>query len=231
MKRRPSVLYLHGFASSPESSKATYLSQRFTERGIEVRTPDLNLPDFSTLTVTRMLEQADDVIGRFDPDAPIVVVGSSLGGFVGVHTAARRPDRVHALVLLAPALDFGRSTDSPSSRAQSRDAGTRQLGEMSVNDWRRAGTVDVFHYAYRRTMPVHYALYEDASRYNALDIELGMPIVVFQGRHDDTVDPVTVEAWSRSRPNVELHMLDDDHQLGRSLPYIWETLVSFLALE
>jgi hypothetical protein len=218
MKGRPSVLYLHGFASSPESSKATYLSQRFTERGIEVRTPDLNLPDFSTLTVTRMLDQADDAIGRFDPDAPIVVVGSSLGGFVAVHTAARRPDRVHALVLLAPALDFGGTR-------------MRQLGEMSVNDWRRAGTLDVFHYAYRRTMPVHYALYEDASRYTATDIELAMPIVVFQGRHDDTVDPVTVEAWSRSRPNVELHMLDDDHQLGRSLPYIWETLVSFLTLE
>src|SRR4051795_7080793 len=100
MKSRPSVLYLHGFASSPESSKATYLSQRFTERGIEVRTPDLNLPDFSTLTVTRMLDQADDLIGQFDPDAPIVVVGSSLGGFVAVHTAARRPDRVRALVLL-----------------------------------------------------------------------------------------------------------------------------------
>jgi hypothetical protein len=218
MKGRPSVLYLHGFASSPESSKATYLSQRFTERGIEVRTPDLNLPDFSTLTVTRMLDQADDAIGRFDPDAPIVVVGSSLGGFVAVHTAARRPDRVHALVLLAPALDFGGTR-------------MRQLGEMSVNDWRRAGTLDVFHYAYRRTMPVHYALYEDASRYTATDIELAMPIVVFQGRHDDTVNPVTVEAWSRSRPNVELHMLDDDHQLGRSLPYIWETLVSFLTLE
>jgi uncharacterized protein len=218
MKGRPSVLYLHGFASSPESSKATYLSQRFTERGIDVRTPDLNRPDFSTLTVTRMLDQADDVIGQFDADAPIVVVGSSLGGFVAVHTAARRPDRVRALVLLAPALDFGGTR-------------MRQLGEMSVDDWRRAGTLDVFHYAYRRTMPVHYALYEDASRYNAMDIELAMPIVVFQGRHDDTVDPVSVEAWSRPRKNVELHMLDDDHQLGQSLPYIWETLIRVLAIE
>ena len=28
------VLYLHGFASSPESSKATFLSRKFAERGI-----------------------------------------------------------------------------------------------------------------------------------------------------------------------------------------------------
>ena len=36
------VLYLHGFASSPQSSKATFLSRKFTERGIRVIVPDLN---------------------------------------------------------------------------------------------------------------------------------------------------------------------------------------------
>ncbi|MBW8713318.1 MAG: esterase, partial [Acidobacteria bacterium] len=50
------VLYLHGFASSPESSKATFLSRKFAERGISMIVPDLNAPDFSTLTVTRMLQ-------------------------------------------------------------------------------------------------------------------------------------------------------------------------------
>ena len=53
------VLYLHGFASSPQSSKATFFSTRLAERGIEMMVPDLNQPDFSTLTVSRMLEQVD----------------------------------------------------------------------------------------------------------------------------------------------------------------------------
>jgi hypothetical protein len=51
---------------------------------------------------------------------------------------------------------------------------------------------------------------------------------VFQGRRDDTVDPATIEAWASRRPNVALHMLDDDHQLKSSLPYIWERLAQFL---
>ena len=51
------VLYLHGFASSPQSSKATFLARKFAERGIQVIVPDLNEPNFSTLTVTRMLQQ------------------------------------------------------------------------------------------------------------------------------------------------------------------------------
>ena len=58
------IIYLHGFASSAASSKATYLGQRFRERGFPFETPDLNLPDFSNLTVTRMLGQVRALIER-----------------------------------------------------------------------------------------------------------------------------------------------------------------------
>jgi hypothetical protein len=44
------------------------------------------------------------------------------------------------------------------------------------------------------------------------------------------VDPVTVQQWSRGRPNVELHMLDDDHQLTASVDYIWGQMRAFLGL-
>jgi hypothetical protein len=207
------VVYLHGFASSPQSSKATFLSDRLAQRGVSVHTPDLNLPDFSTLTVSRMLDQVGETIER--RSGPIVVIGSSLGGFVAVLTAVQYPDRVQSLVLLAPALDFGPT--GPQG--------------LSLDDWRRAGTLNVYHYAYGRPMPIHYALYQDAGRYDAMKADLSMPILVFQGRKDEAVDPSTVEAWSRRRPNVELHMLDDDHQLSHSLDYIWAKLAVFLRLQ
>ena len=53
------VFYLHGFASSPASTKAARFAERLRARGLTVHCPDLNEPDFSTLTVTRMLEQVD----------------------------------------------------------------------------------------------------------------------------------------------------------------------------
>jgi surfactin synthase thioesterase subunit len=77
-------------------------------------------------------------------------------------------------------------------------------------------------------MPIHYGLYEDARRYNALTADVRMPILVFQGTRDAAVSPATVERWARSRPNVELHMLDDDHQLTSSLPFIWERMSTFV---
>jgi surfactin synthase thioesterase subunit len=55
-----------------------------------------------------------------------------------------------------------------------------------------------------------------------------MPVQVFQGRRDSAVDPAFVERWSRARANVELHMLDDDHQLLGSLDRIWREVERFL---
>ena len=85
------VLYLHGFASSAASTKASYFAAKLREHGIPLETPDLNEPDFSTLTISRMVEQVTTVIDRLPPATPVVLVGSSLGGLVAVHVAQRRP--------------------------------------------------------------------------------------------------------------------------------------------
>jgi alpha-beta hydrolase superfamily lysophospholipase len=142
-------------------------------------------------------------------------MGSSLGAFVAVQAALQRADRVSHLVLLAPALDFGGNR-------------MRQLGDRGLDDWKAAGTLDVFHYGYGRMIPVHYELYEDARRYDSFNAAVPMPVQVFQGRRDNAVDPETVERWSAARPNVELHMLDDDHQLLGSLDFIWKQMQRFL---
>ena len=49
------IFYLHGFASSAHSSKARFLAERLTPLGLRLHCPDFNEPDFSTLTVTRMI--------------------------------------------------------------------------------------------------------------------------------------------------------------------------------
>ena len=209
------VVYLHGFASSGKSSKATFLASKLAPYGVGLDAPDLNEPDFSTLTVTRMLAQASDAIGR-GPE-PVALVGSSLGGFVAVQAALRHAGHVTHVVLLAPALDFGGNR-------------MRELGGVGLENWKATNRLDVFHYGYGRVVPVHYELYEDARRYDTLTARPAQPIQVFQGKRDEAVDPSIVEQWCRARPNVELHLLDDDHQLLGSLEYIWAQMSRFLPL-
>lgn len=211
------VFYLHGFASSARSSKAAFFAARLARNGIDLQTPDFNEPDFSTLTITRMIGQVCDTIDRL-ADGPVALVGSSLGAFVAVQAALQRANRIQRMVLLAPALDFGGNR-------------MRSLGEAGLEEWRRSDRLDVFHYGYGRVMPVRYALYADARRYDCMNATPAMPVQIFQGRNDATVDPDIVERWALARPGiVELHMLDDDHQLLGSLEYIWREMRRFLGL-
>ena len=55
----PRFVWLHGFGSSPTSTKATYVAARLAERGLALETPDFNEPSFRELTVSRMLRQLD----------------------------------------------------------------------------------------------------------------------------------------------------------------------------
>src|SRR4051812_1388544 len=95
-------LWLHGFASSPASSKAAWVAARLADRGLRLEIPALNDPAFFDLTVSRMLQRLDDLA----PAGPVSLVGSSLGGYTAALWAAARPERVHRLALLAPAFDL-----------------------------------------------------------------------------------------------------------------------------
>jgi hypothetical protein len=223
------VFYLHGFASSAASSKAAYFKKRFAEHGISLQTPDFNQPDFSTLTITRMVDQVLADIHALPPQ-PVVLIGSSLGAFVAVQATAQATRRhntdqyrklsgawIDRLVLLAPALDFGRRREFA-------------LGDRTHEEWKHSGFTNVFHYGYGRVIPVGYELYTDACGYECESLDLDLPVLIFQGRHDTVVDPTTVEVWAKRRPAVELHMVDDDHQLGSSLDYMWREVRRFVGL-
>ncbi len=201
------VVYLHGFASSPASSKARRFAKECAARGIGFSCPDLNEPSFETITATRMIAQTHAEIAATG-DGPVALVGSSLGGFLAVHAAAHDPTgRVARLVLMAPAFDFGGNR-------------LRQLGEHGIDRWRAEGSLEFFHYAHNQPRRVWFKLYEDAAQYDAFALQLSLPIQIFQGRNDDTVLPSTVASWADGRPNVELTWLDDGHQLAESVETI-----------
>jgi len=215
----PHLFYLHGFASSPQSTKARYLTERLSRHGLVLHSPDLNEPDFSALTVTRMMDQVEGAI-RGLPPAPVVLFGSSLGAFVALHLAERmRADEVYPirhLVLLAPALEFGTSRT--------------RIGEDGLEQWRETGWLEMTHYASGETRRVHYGLFEDAARYDAEAVSNVVPTTILQGRHDDVVDPNVVRRFAEGRPHVRLVLLDDGHQLGASLDHVWAETQRMLGL-
>jgi len=217
-----SVVYLHGFASSPDSSKARRFERELAALGIGFACPNFNEPAFETLTTTRMLDQTAAAIGAAGP-GPVALIGSSLGAFVAVHAAVRermKPavDRtVDRLILLAPAFDFGGNR-------------LRQFGEHGIEAWRRAGKIRMFHYGSNEERDINFSLYEDAARYDAFAVEIDLPVLIVQGTRDASVDPAMVARWAAGRPNADLRLVDDEHQLTASIDDIWRWSAEFLGL-
>ena len=214
--------YLHGLASSPRSGKARHLAAQFAARGLKLHCPDLNEPDFSSLTVTRMIGQVSDALRRLPP-APAVLIGSSLGGFVALHLAQRAASElpshpVERLVLLAPAFDFG----APGMRERHADW---------VAAWRRDGWTEVQHHGYGELRRLGFELVADAARYDSFAVHAAVPTLIFQGRGDEVVEPAMVERFASPRPHVRLVLLDDDHRLSASIDRVWTETAAFLGLD
>jgi aryl-alcohol dehydrogenase-like predicted oxidoreductase len=96
---RPRVLYLHGFASGPASTKGVAVATALDAAGFAVERLDLRVPSLERLRLSAAIDHVVATIG----DAPqVALIGSSLGGLIAARVA-ERVGAVAALVLLAPA--------------------------------------------------------------------------------------------------------------------------------
>jgi uncharacterized protein len=203
------ILYLHGFASGPSSTKARYFRQCLERAGASVSVPDLADGDFEHLNITRQLA----VIERIASDQPVALIGSSMGGYLAALYAVRHAE-VSRLVLLAPAFGFARRW------SQSLDPG-------KLADWRRNGWLEVFHYASKSQRRVGYELLKDSALYEDYP-DFRQPALLFHGRHDDVVPAAYSEEFAATHANALLEIVDSGHELVNVLDYIAPKVVSFL---
>jgi uncharacterized protein len=207
------VLYLHGFASSPASTKAHYFGEKLALHGVGLAAPDFNEPDFATLTISRMLEQLERGIAA--AGSGVTLIGSSLGAALAVLAAAKLPQSIERLILLAPAVMFAKP-------------GHALLPPERIDEWQRRGSLPFFHHAYGEERALNYAFYADSLQHDPFEAVFTQPALVFQGLRDAIVDYRTVEQFARNRSNVTLSLVDDDHQLTASLPRMWASIEEFM---
>jgi pimeloyl-ACP methyl ester carboxylesterase len=212
------IVYLHGFASSPGSTKGRALAASFAKRAIRFDQPDLNVPTFETLSIRAMLAVVRERIAS-SPD-PCIVAGSSLGGYVAALLAsgadAPLDPRVKALVLLAPAFQI-------AERWRERS------GPAEMRRWRREGTALYAHHARGGVeLPLHIGFLDEADEYDPMP-RVTLPVTVIQGRRDETVPASLARSWVDRNPQSTLVEVDDDHQLAASIPRIDHELSTMMA--
>jgi hypothetical protein len=209
------VIYLHGLASSPKSIKGRFFARLFEKLSISVVMPDLNLPRFESLTISRALSLALRLIDETDPDEPLMLMGSSFGGLVAALAAAQRPQRLRAICLMAPAFDM-------------EGLWTRTLGAQGVEEWKRNTTIPVEHPAYDHVQKLGIGFYRDAMERGTAPIAVAVPALVFQGRNDSVVEPEMAQRFGELNARAEVHMLADGHELLDSQTVMAQALEVFL---
>ena len=206
------IVYLHGFASGPQSGKAQFFAGKFRALGVPFVAPQLDEGNFEGLTISGQLRVVDEVVDG----EPVVLMGSSLGGYLAALYAARHRV-VEKLVLLAPAFQF-------PTRWRAR------YTDEELERWRERGTIPFYHYGFKEEKGLGYQIVEDAVKYED-EPAFEQPALVLQGRRDEVVPEALSKAFAEGRPNVTLRLLDSGHELTDVLDELWLETAKFLGFQ
>lgn len=180
----PTVVWIGGFRSDMEGTKALALEAAARERGWNFVRYDhfahgQSSGDWKQATIGRWREDAVSLIDslpRLGFEGPVIPVGSSMGGWVALLATLARPDRIKGVVLVNPAQDFTEKLMWPGLADHERQAILRE-GETVITE------EGLGSYVLTRRM------FEEARDWLLLDgvIAVDAPVHVLQGRADDVV--------------------------------------------
>ncbi|NEX94576.1 alpha/beta hydrolase [Caulobacter sp. 17J65-9] len=219
----PTVVWLGGFRSDMGGTKAVALAEAAQARGWRFLRFDYyahgeSSGDWNAATIGRWRADSLAVIDQLT-DGPLVLVGSSMGGWVASLAALARPERVKALVLIAPAPDF---TEALMRPAMSPEA----LRELELNGvWLQPSEYDAPYAITKR-------LLDEGRDWLVLDkpVPIRCPVRILQGEADPDVP------WAHALALAQAVETDDvvftlikagDHRLSR--PQDLERLVATVA--
>ncbi len=208
----PSVIFCGGFMSDMSGTKALALEAFCAERGqgyvrFDYLGHGQSSGEFADGTIGRWVDDALAVIDSLDDEAPVLLVGSSMGGWIMLLAALARRQRVAGLVGIAAAPDF-----------------TRRMVEEEFDDEQRLALLHQGHVE----LPSEYddgpyvitqALIDDGNGRCLLDgpIGLDMPVRLLHGMQDTAVPwqtALTIAEALESEQVIVTLVKDGDHRLS-----------------
>ena len=224
--RAPTVVFLPGFRSDMEGDKASHLARLCAASGQAMLRFDYSGHGasggrFEDGTISRWSEDALVAIDRLTA-GPLILVGSSMGGWIALLAALARPHRVAGLVGLAAAPDF---TERLMWDAMAPPERTRLLTEGVL----------MLPSAYGPPTTITRALIEDGRRHLLLDapIPITAPVRLLHGQADPDVPWETSLRLAARLAGADVRVIlvkDGDHRLSRpaDLALLGETLAPLL---
>jgi len=214
------IVYLHGFASSPQSTKAQFFARKFADAGIAFETPALDEGNFEALTISGQMGLVEKAASRPAKTAaegePLVLMGSSLGGYLAALYADRNPKLVDRLILIAPAFRF-------LERWKAR------LSAAEIAEWKHNGWAPVYHYGAKSEQRLGYRFLEDAALYEAVP-DFHQRALIMHGTEDTVVPYQTSYDYALTHTHTRLALFKSGHELTDVLEELWQAAAAFLEI-
>jgi len=203
------ILYLHGFASGPQSTKGVAFEKHFAAKGLAIERMNLRVPSFEHLRLSAMIATVKAAITD-----TAILIGSSLGGLTAARVAESDP-RVRAVILMAPAFQLV---------ARWRE----QLGP-EWDTWRATGWREVADYTTGGMAKIDFGFVEDVEAVDVGYPDVRVPTLILHGTADEVVPIERSRTFAAGKPWVRLVELADGHELVNSLPTLLAESETFLA--
>lgn len=213
----PALVWLSGYRSDMSGTKAVELDRMADETGLACIRLDysghgLSGGNFRDGTISRWLEEALAVLLHLAP-ARVILVGSSMGGWIALRLAQELGKRADApklagMVLIAPAPDFTQELIEPNLTTKEK-ASLEERGYFEEHS-EYSPEPNIF----------TRALIEDGRKNRVLTgmIETGCPIHILQGMQDPDVPyshAMTLIEHLPADDVVLTFIRDGDHRLSR----------------
>ena len=205
-------IYLHGFASSPSSKKATAFRNKFYEMGVSLEVPDLEGGDFENMTLTSQMNLFSHCIEPFQ-NRNICVIGSSMGAYLAV-LAAQKNLNIQALYLMAPGFNF-------------LNRWMQKLSLVKENEDLWKPIVPIFHYKYGETRYINTHLFKDALVWSKKNLKRKLPTRIVHGVFDEVVPIDESRKFVAKHPWCSLNELKADHSLLTHVDWIVDDCISY----
>jgi uncharacterized protein len=156
--------------------------------------------DFEYLTITGMINRLRQyILDRELTD--VCLIGSSMGGLVGLNYAHRYGGVAH-LLLLSPALTY---------------LSGERVG-LSLAEWQADGVGELFHYGFNRPVRLRYDLEVDG-RFYQTPPPPPAPITIIHGTEDEVVPIAASRDYAQAYPDqVQLIEVTAGHDINAHLP-------------
>jgi pimeloyl-ACP methyl ester carboxylesterase len=211
------VVYLHGFASSPQSTKAQFFARKFAEARVAFEAPALDQDNFEELTISGQMQVVESAVSpAAQTGEGLVLMGSSLGGYLAALYAERNPQRDDRLILIAPAFQFV-------------DRWKTRFSALELERWKQTGWASVYHYDAKAEQRLGYQFLEDAAKYPSVP-DFHQRALILHGTEDPVVPYQVSYDFALAHAHTRLTLFKSGHELTDVLEDLWRETAKFLEI-